>query len=203
MEHITHNPNSDECPDYGSAAFAAVRTALIAQNNLDDEGAKQLLADAWKQDNNRMKEAWERQVQDNLHLQEEADCIAHEEEERQQTQKEQEEEIERCELEKKKPKMKEFDHGTMVDDFITPRPSTYALNKLETFEYVKLWYFTPEGCLDATESQRSQADDTFSLVKVRESLALRQLSAVKSSHNAVKDMDLTWKQMMIGKVLFL
>ncbi|KAF8512612.1 hypothetical protein BU17DRAFT_53962, partial [Hysterangium stoloniferum] len=97
----------------------------------------------------------------------------------------------------------EFDHSTMVDDFITPRPSTCTLNKLEAFEYVERWYFTPEGCLNAAESQRSQADDIFSLAKVGDSLALRQLSAVKASCNAVKDADLTWDQMMMGKVLFL
>jgi hypothetical protein len=175
----------------------------MVQNNTDEEGANQLLLDAWKQDNDRLKEALDAQAQDDLRIQEEIDLAAHEEEDRQRTQKEQEEESERRELEKKKLKMKDFDQGTMVDDFITPRPSSYALNKLESFEYVELWYFTPEGCLDATESQRSQADDTFSLAKVGESLALRQLSAVKASRNAIKDADLTWKQMMMGKVMFL
>ena len=46
-------------------------------------------------------------------------------------------------------------------------------------------------------------DDTFSLAKIGDSLALRQLSAVKASRNAVKDADLTWERMMMGKVLFL
>jgi len=153
MDRITRNPHSDTCPDYGSAAFAIVRAALIAQNNIDEAGATQLLADAWKQDNDSQKEAWDQQVQDDLRLQEETERLAHKEEDRQRAQREQEEEAEKCKLEKKKPKMKEFDHTTMVDDFITPRPSTYALNKLEAFEYIELWYFTPEGCIDATESQ--------------------------------------------------
>src|ERR1700676_805254 len=148
MERITHNPHSDEPPNYNSAAFALVRTALMVPNDTDEEGANQLLIDAWKQDNDRLKEAWDAQVQDNLRIQEENDLAAREEEDRQRTQKEQEEESERRELEKKKLKMKDFDQGTMVDDFITPRPSSYALNKLESFEYVELWYFTPEGCLD-------------------------------------------------------
>jgi hypothetical protein len=57
-------------------------------------------------------------------------------------QREAEEEAERQEAKKKKPKMNSFDVNAMVDDFITPHPSTYVLNKLESFEYIKLWYFT-------------------------------------------------------------
>jgi hypothetical protein len=193
MEWITHNPHSDTCPDYGSVAFTVVQAALIAQNNIDKARATQLLADAWKQDNNSQKEAWDQQVHDDLHLQEETECLAHEEEDYQWVQKEQEEKAEKCDLEKKKPKMKEFDHSTMVNNFITPRPSTYALNKLKAFEYVELWYFTPGGHLDAMESQQSQVDDTFSIAKIGNSFALRQLSAVKASYNAIKDADVTWE----------
>ena len=75
MEHITHNPHSDEPPNYNSAAFALVQTTLMVQNNTD-EGANQLLLDAWKQDNDRLKEAWDAQAQDNLRIQEVIDLAA-------------------------------------------------------------------------------------------------------------------------------
>jgi len=203
MERINHNPHSDECPDYGSLAFTPVRAALRAQNNIEEEAAKQLLVDAWRQHNDVQKEAWDRQVQEDERLQAENDRVAQDEDERQRLQREQEEEVEKQEIEKKKPKMKNFDSGSMVDDFISPRPSSYALNKLESFDYIELWYFTPDGFQDAVESQRSQTDDAFSLTKVGDSLALKQFAAVKASRSAVKDSDLTWTQMMMGKVLFL
>ena len=57
-----------------------------------------------------------------------------------------EEAPERLELEKKKPKMNGFDVNATVDDFITPRPATYALNKLESFEYVEYGISLKKGC---------------------------------------------------------
>ncbi|KAJ7587665.1 hypothetical protein C8J56DRAFT_786447, partial [Mycena floridula] len=35
------------------------------------------------------------------------------------------------------------------------RPSSYAIDKLEKYGYIELWYFTPEGCEDGALSQRS------------------------------------------------
>ena len=57
-------------------------------------------------------------------------------------------------------------------------PHQYALNKLESFEYVDLWYFTQEGCLDALGNDRFQ-EDALGFTKVGDILALKQLSAVK------------------------
>jgi hypothetical protein len=47
------------------------------------------------------------------------------------------EEAKRHEAEKQ-PKMNGLDVNTMVDDFITPWPATYALNKLKSFKYIEL-----------------------------------------------------------------
>ena len=58
-----------------------------------------------------------------------------------------------AEGEKKKLKMKDFDDATTVGNYIAPRPAQYALRRIEDFEYVELWYFTPEGCSDATQLQ--------------------------------------------------
>ena len=99
--------------------------------------------------------------------------------------------------------MKDFNDNTAVADFIIPRPATYALNKLETFEYVELWYFTQEGCVDAMECQRSQNDDAFGIIKTGDTVALKQLAPVKAWRNAVKDADLTWRQMSMGRISFL
>ena len=76
----------------------------------------------------------------------------------------QEEERERQEAEKKKLKMKDFNDNSAVADFIILQPTTYALNKLEAFKYVELWYFTQEGCIDMMECQRSQNDNAFGII---------------------------------------
>ena len=61
--------------------------------------------------------------------------------------------------------MNDFDENTMVNNFIGPQPSAYALHHLADFEYAELWYFTQEGCADAMH-QRTQNEDSFGLTKV-------------------------------------
>jgi hypothetical protein len=169
---------------------------------MNNEEVIQHLTDTWNLQKNCCVEAWNQQLLDDLRAQEELKHQQHQEEDEQRAQREAEEEVERHEAEKK-PKMNGLDVNTMVDDFITPRPATYALNKLESFEYIELWYFTQEGCLDALENHCFQTKDTLGFTKVGDTLALKQLSAVKASHNAIKDADLTWWQMTMGRICFL
>ena len=203
MDRIQRDPNLEICPDHGGPEFDAIRNILTNGGAMNNEQAIQHLTDAWTSQKNRRVEAWNQQVLDDLRAQEEIDRVQREQEEQLRVQKEAEEEAERREAEKKKPKMNNFDPNAMVEDFITPRPATYALNKLESFEYIELWYFTQEGCLDALENHRFQAEDALGFAKVGDTLALKQLSAVKASRNAIKDADLTWRQMTMGRICFL
>jgi hypothetical protein len=203
MDRIERDPNFETCPDYGAPEFNIIRTALINAGEMNNEQVIQHLTDAWNQQKNRRVEAWNQQLIDDLRAQEELEHQQRQEEDERRAQREAEEEAERREAEKKKPKMNGFDVNTTVDDFITPRPATYALNKLESFEYIELWYFTQEGCLDALENHRFQTEDALGFAKVRDTLALKQLSAVKASRNAIKDADLTWRQMTMGRICFL
>ncbi|KIK78385.1 hypothetical protein PAXRUDRAFT_16905 [Paxillus rubicundulus Ve08.2h10] len=75
-------------------------------------------------------------------------------------------EREHAELEKKKPKMNDFDDKTKVRNIIIPRPSQYAILKLKNFEFIELWYFSPEGCRDMAKSSSFTMEDTFSIAKV-------------------------------------
>jgi hypothetical protein len=203
MERIQRDPRHETCPNYGGHKFNIIHTTLTNAGAMNNEEAIQHLTDAWTQQNNHRREAWKQQVQDDLRIQEEVEHQQRKEEAEQVAQREAEEEAERQEAERKKPKMNSFDVNTTVDDFITPCPSTYTLNKLESFEYIKLWYFTQEGCLDAHENHRFQTEDALGFTKVGNTLALKQLSAVKASRNAIKDIDLIWCQMMMGKICFL
>ena len=107
--------------------------------------------------------------------------------------------MEEAEGEKKKPKMKDFDDTLSVGNYIAPRPSQYALRRIEDFEYVELWYFTPKGCSDATQLQTTQHDDAFGLTKVDEFVTLKSISSVKASKNVVTDVDLTFRQISMAK----
>jgi len=91
----------------------------------------------------------------------------------------------------------------MIDDFLMPRPSSYALRKLKDFEYVELYYFTQEGCVDALENQHTMSEDTFGITKQDDMVQLRSISSIKASKNVVQDAELSWRQMSMGKTTLL
>jgi hypothetical protein len=85
----------------------------------------------------------------------------------------------------------------------TTIPAQYALRRIEDFEYVELWYLTPEGCSDATQFQSTQHDDTFGLTKVDDLVTLKSISSLKASKNVLLDIDLTFRQMSMVKNAFI
>lgn len=197
-ERIIHNPHLDTIPDHAGTHYDAIRTILVG-TGLTNAEAIQSLDTSWTRVHEERIQVWDQQVIDDARDQEEQRRLAQEQEDQQRAQLELERENERQEAEKKRPKMSEFDETTMVKDFIAPRPAPYALRRLEDFEYVELWYFTQEGCADATQNQRTQNEDTYGLTKVDEMVSLRPVSALRASKNAIQDVDLTWRQMAIAK----
>ncbi|KIJ18223.1 hypothetical protein PAXINDRAFT_71517, partial [Paxillus involutus ATCC 200175] len=81
-------------------------------------------------------------------------------------------EREHAELENKKPKMNNFNNEAKVGNIIIPRPSQYAVIKLKNFEFIELWYFSPEGCRDTAKSSSSTMEDTFGIAKVDDILTM-------------------------------
>ena len=204
MPQIEHDPALEVCPNFSSAPFLATRNLIITANlALTHEEVAQQLANAWTEENNTRKAEYEQQQGELQAARNEADRLAQEEEDRRQEEQAQKEQAEQLEIEKKKPKLKPLDRSRTVGDQIDSRPSAYALNKLENHEYIELWYFTTEGCQDAADYQHTVADETFGLSKVDNFLALHAVSASKASRNAIKDMDLTWRQMEMAKNLLL
>ena len=90
-----------------------------------------------------------------------------------------------------------------VGNYIAPRPAQYALWRIEEFEYVELWYFTPEGCNDTTHLQLTQYDDTFGLTKVDDMVSLKSISSLKASKNVILDAELTFHQVSMEKNAFI
>ncbi|GLB39889.1 putative tyrosine recombinase [Lyophyllum shimeji] len=199
MPRILQDPRTEECPEFASAPFEAIRNIIVASQQVTAEQAAQTLTDAWTQAHATRIAAWDQQVQDDLALQEQERRAREEEEERQRQDRAREEEAERREKEKKKPKLNDFVAKQAIGDTIQPRPASFATKKLEDFDYIELWYFTEEGCLEASRSNRAVADDTFGLSKVDDVIALRPISSFKASTKVIQDINLDWRQMTMAK----
>jgi hypothetical protein len=192
---MERDPGLETRPDFTSPHYDPLR-ALIVNTGATEEQAITQLTNAWNQENQARKETWDRQVEEDQQAANEAERQAREQEQDELA-------TARREREKKRPKINDFDLNSSVGSYITPRPSTYAINKLENFDYVELFYFTREGCLDALNNQRTEADDAYGLSKIGDLVSFRSISAVRASKNAIQDIDLTWTQMTYAKTSYL
>ena len=203
MPRLTLDPNLEVRPDFASAAYDALCTALAAAEHVDKGAIVTRLSNAWDVENNAKKATWEEQVrQDEV----EALDAALAQERQQQLELEErtrEEEAEKKEKEKKKPKLKEFVANKPVKDTTQLRPSHYAIHKLDEREYVELYYFTLEGCTEASKIDRTIAQDAFTFTKAEDTLLLKPMASHKPSNKAIPDEDLTWRQMSIAKTTLL
>ncbi|KAG0692844.1 hypothetical protein DFH29DRAFT_817049, partial [Suillus ampliporus] len=82
-------------------------------------------------------------------------------------------------------------------------PSQFAIHKLKSFEYVKLWYFSPDGCRETADNAKTSADDTFGLTKVEDFVTLKPVASFKASRKAIQDHSLEWRQFDLAKNSFL
>ena len=198
------DPRLEQPPDYASDEFAVIRDGLKIGYGENNRQVVERLLVAWEENHTRRAEVWtavreaeahaaEEAEHERRRLDEEADRLANEEAEREQR-----------EMEKKKPKMNVFKPGTLVASILIPRPSQYALQKLSSFDFVELWYFSPEGCADAARSNsKSQADDAFGLSKVDDILTVKSVAAIRASRHAVADHELSFKSFLQAKNSFL
>ena len=99
----------------------------------------------------------------------------------------------------KKIDFPDFDLDKPVADQIPHTPSQYAVGKIKNLEYVKLWYFTTEGCKETSKATPTAADDTFGILNTESGLALQPIKATKASRNAVTDEHLSWEQIMTAR----
>jgi hypothetical protein len=200
MPPIALDPNLEPLPDFNGPGYQAIRDLIIAQvpNTTPAQAAEHLQA-AYNADRQTRIAAWDEQVRQ----EQEAEALRIQqlrvEEEARRAEEERLAELERKELEKKKPKINDFDENRMADSVIVPRPSPFAINKLKSFEYVELSYFTPEGCASAAEENKAAAEEAFGLTKVDGFVALKPVASFKASKNVIKDKDLSWRQMSMGK----
>ncbi|KAJ7449618.1 hypothetical protein FB451DRAFT_1102566 [Mycena latifolia] len=202
MARIARNPELDLCPDFAGPIFQAARDAIVA--SVPNKTAEDVVTDltaAWQAEWDTKKAAWDAQETADQVARDTAAKAASDEAARKQAELDAEIAAEKKEADKKKPKLNDFDSNRGVGDAIAPRPSAYALRKLERFEYVELWYFTREGCADAATSNANHTinEDAFALAKLDDVVGLRPAASFSASKNVVKDIDLIWDQLSYAK----
>ncbi|KAG1890036.1 hypothetical protein F4604DRAFT_1914589 [Suillus subluteus] len=179
MPRIASNPALDIEPDFTLATFEGIRNRIIGNTQLTHDEVANELATGWQQDRDIRMAAWTLQTNDEAWLAAEAAQAELELLEQERTLLEQEAEKERHETEKKKPKINDFQAGTSVGDTLAHRPSQYAIHKLKSFEYIELWYFSPDGCREAADKAKLAADGTFGFTKVDDFIVLKPVAAFK------------------------
>ncbi|KAF8797797.1 hypothetical protein BYT27DRAFT_7323004 [Phlegmacium glaucopus] len=180
MPRITQDPNTAEPPNFDSQEFRKTCTPLATLERTVNVIIADLKA-AWTHLNNAKKVDWQRQLEADQEIELEAQRVQEEEELAAVLEKTQQEETDRREKEKKKPKLKNITANKTVGNVVIPRPSSYALNKLRYFEYVKLHYFSVEGCAEAAKHNHTVAKDTFSLTSSDDRLLLKPTVALRPS----------------------
>ena len=203
MARIVSNPALEIEPNFASATFEALRNRIIGNTQTTHAEAANELTTGWQQDRDIRSAAWDQQVNEDNRLAAEEAQAERERLEQEQFLLEQEAENERRETEKKKPKINDFTAGASVSDTLTPRPSQYAIHKLKSFEYVELWYFSPDGCRETADEAKSSADGTFGFTKVEDFVALKPVASFKPSRKAIQDHSLDWRQFDLAKNSFL
>lgn len=196
------NPSLEVCPDFTTDAYANICQDIHRATGETQENIINRLTESWTAGHNQRVAEWNQQREREAADEAEAEQARAEQERELRALQEAEAERERVETEKKKPKMNSFNEAASVGDSISPRPSQYAVQKLNNFEYVELWYFSPDGCKEALRTARSVADD-YGLTRVDDQLTLRPAYAFKASKAAVADHDLPFSVFLRAKNLFL
>ena len=204
MPPIINDPTLSTCPDFESPLWDLVKQAMIATHvgpePLTEEGAVQQMKNNWTRGNEIKIAAWNAQLEQERAERAEQERVANEAEEAQRAQQEREAAEEQRAIERKKPKLNAFDPNRSVPNWIEPRPSPYALNKIELRQYVELDHFTVRGCREAAlGSNRSINQDSFGFTQVDDAFVLRPLAAQASSKNVRNDEDLSWEEMLEAK----
>jgi hypothetical protein len=195
MDRIILDPHLEVMPDHAGQHYEVLRNVLT-QNGMNLEEAIQALNHSWSLARDARVVAWDQQVVEDAAA---ALALAQQQEQQDPPPLQGGPVPEGADAEKKKPKMKGFNDATTVGNYIAPRPAQYALRRIEEFEYAELWYFTPDGCADATQQQFTQNDDAFGLTRVDDMVALKSVSSLKASRNVILDADLSFRQMSMAK----
>lgn len=170
---IIRDLTQDTCPDFSAPTFTASCDAIARVQGITGEEAAQGLVVAWTAVNITDCKAWKQQHQGNVRAEEEMRRVMQEADNIARAQQEQEAEAEKREEEKKKPKINGFNVNKTIDDVVILRLSVFTLSKLESLEYVELWYFSQEGLQDSVDGHLAVAEEAYGLTKVNGFMTLK------------------------------
>jgi len=199
MVSLDKNPSLDTPPNFKATEYAIIRQALIVQNQtegneLDDEGAVKLLLDAWNEERRARQVAWD-------------EAAAEEERERAEAEAErlrEEDETRKTEKKKKEDKFPPLTPGLPPPMGSGFRPCQKAITKLENLEFVDMWFFTFAGCQVTKDAALLDEDGTLSLTQENGNIQLRRSTSTASyKHLIIPDEQLTWKDLLQAKNVFL
>ena len=165
MPCILEDPTQAVCPNFEGAEWEFLRQPLmdahLGDQPLTPDEVTQRMRAAWSCENDRRIVAWNAQLKEDHAEQEERDRVAQEEEDARLAMHDREAEEQRKEAKMKKPKLHPYDHNRSVGTWIQPRPTSYALNKISSLEYIELDYFTERGCrLASADTTKSISHNT-------------------------------------------
>ncbi|KAG1756002.1 hypothetical protein EDB19DRAFT_1823438 [Suillus lakei] len=190
-------------PNFASPTFEVLRDRIIGGTQTTHQEVATDLATAWQNDCNLRSITWTVQANEDTRLAAEVTQAERELADQEHIHLEQEAEAKLREAEKKKPKINNFKSGTAVSDTLTPRPSQYTIHKLKTFEFVELWYFSPDGCKETSDEAKRTADNAFGFTRVDNFVALKPVASFKALCKAIQDHSLEWCQFNLAKNSFL
>ena len=83
-------------------------------------------------------------------------------------------------------------------------PLPYAIARMQEKQYCQLWYFTKEGLAEAAKAPIVATNASYGVFSsFNQGFNFKAPTAVHPSKNVVEDRDLTFEQIMFGKILFL
>jgi hypothetical protein len=201
---ILQNPHLAECPDFGHDTFDIVIQPAIGPGRTRQQVIDGLTA-SWHAQNDLRKALWDAQVlaaQDHRGLQPGQDPAA----------------VEPAQAAnetadaRKKPKLGDFVDAAGINDVVSSKPSTFAINKIRDMKYIELYCFTPAGCRDHAGQKLSEstADEAFGFTygissdgSASNSLTLKPVSALAHPGKIIPDENLTWEQVRDAKTVYL
>ncbi|KAF8835128.1 hypothetical protein BDN67DRAFT_1015814 [Paxillus ammoniavirescens] len=198
------DPDLKIAPNYTGPEFDIICEGLIHGYHENDQQVIERLPAAWQADRATRITTWNVQKETEARAAAEAEEAhrLHEEEEEVLVNKEAK--CEQRDTEKKKLKMNTFTPGSSVADMLINPPSQYTLQKLSTFDYVEMWYFSPARCLDAAKHHdRTHIDSTFGISKVDDLLTVHPVTSVRALCNVLPDHKLFFSEFLSTKNCFL
>ncbi|KAG2335529.1 hypothetical protein BDR05DRAFT_1006720 [Suillus weaverae] len=196
------DPSNEVCPDFNGNTYTNICNNIHQATIETQEAIVQCLTQSWTVGHNQRVNEWNQNREWELADAAEANQARAAQEDKVWVQQEAKEERERIESKKKKLKMNSFNDKVSVGDSISPHPSQYAVQKLNNFKYIELWYFSPDGCKEALRTVHSVADD-FGLTRVDNQLTIHPTYAFKASKSATANHNLPFSMFLHSKNLFL